>query len=100
MEFAHHPYRGEDDTFCDVRDTLCCFNPMVTHLARWIEAANDCYEEALLELSKQQGSLRDLEVDLINLTHTHQQLQEEHQYRSTEITSPKAQLQVHSQQYR
>ncbi|KAF0896960.1 hypothetical protein E2562_031274 [Oryza meyeriana var. granulata] len=37
----------------------------------WTEADDDCYEEALLELSEQQGRLGDLEVDLINLTHTH-----------------------------
>ncbi|KAF0924694.1 hypothetical protein E2562_010286 [Oryza meyeriana var. granulata] len=91
-EFAHHPYRGEDDTFCTVRDTPCCFNPMVTRLARWTEVADDCYEEALLELSEQQEHLGDLEVDLINLMHTHQQLEEEHQSRGREIASPKAQL--------
>ncbi|KAF0935073.1 hypothetical protein E2562_030006 [Oryza meyeriana var. granulata] len=72
---------------------------MVTRLARWTEAADDCYEEALLELSKQQGRLGDLEVDLINLTHTHQQLEEEHQPCGAEIASLKAQLRVHSQQY-
>ncbi|KAF0895959.1 hypothetical protein E2562_018032 [Oryza meyeriana var. granulata] len=43
---------------------------MVTRLARWAEAVDDCYKEALLELSEQQGCLGELEVDLINLTHT------------------------------
>ncbi|KAF0899052.1 hypothetical protein E2562_012905 [Oryza meyeriana var. granulata] len=70
-EFAHHPYRGEDDTISAVRDTPCCFNPMVTRLSMGAKAADDCYEEALLELFEQQGCLGDLEVDLINLTHTH-----------------------------
>ncbi|KAF0929601.1 hypothetical protein E2562_022799 [Oryza meyeriana var. granulata] len=91
-EFAHHPYRGEDDTFCTVRDTPCCIYPMVTRLARWTETTDDCYEEAQLELSEQQGRLGDLEVDLIKHTHTYQQLEEEHQSRGREIASPKAQL--------
>ncbi|KAF0923291.1 hypothetical protein E2562_005253 [Oryza meyeriana var. granulata] len=51
-EFTHHPYRGEDDTFCTIRDTPCCFNPMVTCLARLAKAAADCYEVALLEPSE------------------------------------------------
>ncbi|KAF0929882.1 hypothetical protein E2562_026350 [Oryza meyeriana var. granulata] len=71
-EFTHHAYRGEDDTFCTVHDTPCCFNLIVSRLARWAEAADDCHEEVLLELSEQQGHLGEQVVDQINLTHTHQ----------------------------
>ncbi|KAF0911891.1 hypothetical protein E2562_012362, partial [Oryza meyeriana var. granulata] len=43
--------------------------PMVTHLAKWAKATDDCYEETLLELSEQQGCLGDLEVDLSTSHH-------------------------------
>ncbi|KAF0897097.1 hypothetical protein E2562_033647 [Oryza meyeriana var. granulata] len=62
---------------------------MVTCLARWAETADDCYKEALLELFEQQRCLGDLEVNLINLTHAHQQLEEERQSRGTKIASLK-----------
>ncbi|KAF0931894.1 hypothetical protein E2562_007086 [Oryza meyeriana var. granulata] len=77
-EYVHHPYRGKDDHFCTVRCTPCFYNLIVTYLSHWVEAVDDCYEEAPLELVEQKGCLGDLKVDHLNLTHTFQQLEEEH----------------------
>lgn len=98
-EFAHHPYRGEDDTFCSVQASPCCYNPMVTHLSHWAEAADDSYEEPLLEIDEQQRCLLKLETEITSLTQHRQQLEEEHHAWGNEIDSLMAQLQARDVQY-
>lgn len=85
--FAHHPYREEGNSVCTVRDTPCCYNPMVTRLSHWAEAVDDCYEEALLEIDDQQRRLRELEIGVTDLTAQQLQLEEEHQAWGSEIDS-------------
>nr|ABC94892.1 hypothetical protein [Oryza australiensis] len=84
-EFVHHPYREEGNPVCTVEANPCCYNPMVTRLSRWAETADDCYEEALLEINDQQSRLNDL-VD-------------SHQGCGDQISMLQTQLQANGAQY-